>query len=83
MVQILVEFIATVVTWIVFLLVSVAFFLTGEVILWAVTFGKRAPRWDRCDREHPIHREMHDYLSVGLGAAFWVAIVAAGIRALA
>ncbi len=52
------------------------FFLTGELLLYAVTLGKRKPRWDFYTNEKSGYRfYMLSEISELLGLLFWIAVV--------
>ena len=59
------------------LLIPVEMFLclTGEFVLFTVTFGYHRPRWDLYISERPTRFVLLSDLSTWIGFAFWIAIV--------
>lgn len=51
------------------------FTLTGEVVLWVLSFGRRKPRWDLYVNERPMKFYLMNDASLYIGIAFWVLTV--------
>ena len=49
--------------------------LTGELILFAVTFGYHRPRWDLYASERPARFVLLSDVSTWIGFAFWIGVV--------
>jgi hypothetical protein len=65
--------------WIV---VEVFLFCTGEIVLCAVTLGRRKPRWDGYGGEHMTKLWLLTDLSVLVGLVFWFGVIIAVKRLL-
>jgi hypothetical protein len=63
------------------LLVELAFCLTGEVVLWVVTLGRRSPRWDLYTTERPTRFVLLSEASIWIGGLFWL-VIALGVHRL-
>jgi hypothetical protein len=50
---------------------------TGEVVLFVVTLGRHKPRWDLYANQSPTRFVIFSEVSLWIGMAFWVAMVAA------
>jgi len=59
------------------LLIPVEMFLclTGELGLFAVTFGYHRPRWDLYTSERPARFVLLSDVSTWIGLAFWMGVV--------
>lgn len=57
------------------LLVDVVAVVTGEAVLWALTFGRRKPRWDLYTSERPRGFVVLSELSFWVGIASWVLLI--------
>ena len=56
---------------------EILFIWTGEIVLLLVTFGKHKPRWDLYIEESPGRFVIFSEISLWIGMAFWIAIIAA------
>jgi len=49
---------------------------TGEIVLFVVTLGRHKPRWDLYTKESPARFVIFSEISLWIGMAFWVVVVA-------
>lgn len=54
------------------LLFEIVFFYTGEIILYALSFGPKKPRWDYYAHEKPTLFVLFTELSIFIGIATWL-----------
>jgi hypothetical protein len=59
------------------LLIPVEIFLclTGEIVLFAITFGRHRPRWDLYGSERPARFILLSDLSTWIGLVFWIVVL--------
>jgi len=50
-------------------------YATGELILWAVTLGRRRPRLRRHNDETATRSSLFEEMSFYVGAAFWIVVI--------
>jgi hypothetical protein len=55
---------------------EILFSWTGEIVLFLITFGKHKPRWDLYASESPSRFVIFSEISLWIGMAFWIAVVA-------
>jgi hypothetical protein len=56
---------------------------TGEIVLFIVTLGRHKPRWDLYTKESPMRFVLFSDISLWIGMAFWVVVVAVLYAAVA
>lgn len=56
---------------------------TGEILLFLVTLGRHKPRWNLYTKESPNRFVLFSEISLWIGMAFWVVVVAVLYRAAA
>lgn len=56
-------------------LAHVVCYATGELILWAVTLGRRRPRLVRRKDETESRASLFEEMSFYVGAAFWIVVI--------
>ena len=62
--------------WAVFRIVFEGLFsLTGEIVLFVVSFGKRKPRWDLYVNERPLKFYVFNELSMYIGIVTWLILL--------
>ena len=49
--------------------------LTGELVLFAITFGHHKPRWDLYTSERPSRFVLLSDVSTWIGLAFWIGAI--------
>ena len=64
------------------LIFSFLFAWTGEAVLFVVTLGRHKPRWDLYTKESPVRFVLFSDVSLWIGMAFWVVVVAMLYRAV-
>ena len=55
---------------------------TGEIVLFVITFGKHKPRWDLYTKESPSRFVIFSEISLWIGMAFWIAVIALSFKIL-
>ncbi len=55
---------------------------SGEIVLFIVTLGKHKPRWDLYTRESPSRFVIFSEISLWIGMAFWMAVIAIAYKIL-
>lgn len=55
---------------------EIVFEWTGEILLFVLTLGKHKPRWNLYVEEKPAKFVIFTELSLWIGIAFWVAVIA-------
>ncbi len=60
------------------LIFETLFCLTGEIVLFLVTFGRHKVRWDLYTRERPVKFVVFSDLSTLVGFGFWIVVAVAG-----
>jgi len=58
------------------------FYVTGEIVLFAVTLGRHKPRWDFYTKESPSTFVILSELSAWVGIVFWLAVLTLGTKLL-
>ena len=53
------------------------FTMTGELVLWILSLGKRKPRWDLYVNERPIKFYLLNDASMYIGIVFWLVLAVA------
>jgi hypothetical protein len=78
---IVLDFLEEIGKFILWLVFDVVMVVTGEVVLWTLTAGRRKPRWDLYMSERPAKFVVFSELSCWVGIATWL-IAAAAIHRL-
>jgi hypothetical protein len=55
---------------------------TGEIVLFLITFGKHKPKWDLYTKESPSRFVIFSEISLWIGMAFWIAVIAVSYKFL-
>jgi hypothetical protein len=61
---------------------EILFTLTGEIVLYLITFTKHKPRWDLYTEESPSRFVIFSEISLWIGMAFWIAVIAVSCKLL-
>jgi hypothetical protein len=56
---------------------------TGEIVLFVLTSGKHKPRWDLYTKESPSRFVIFSEISLWIGIAFWLTVIALTYKILA
>lgn len=65
----------TAIYWLFWFLAHVVCYATGELILWAVTLGRRRPQLIRKRDAAEPRTSLLEELSFYVGAAFWIVVI--------
>jgi hypothetical protein len=63
-------------------LFEIVFTWTGEILLYLITFTKHKPRWDLYTKDSFSRFVIFSEISLWIGMAFWVAVIAASYKLL-
>ena len=55
---------------------------TGEILLFLITLGRHKPRWDLYTKESPTRFVIFSEISLWIGMAFWIAVIAVSYKLL-
>jgi hypothetical protein len=65
------------------LVFEILFAWTGEIVLYIITFGRHNPRWDLYAKQSPARFVIFSEISLWIGMAFWIAVIALLYKLLA
>ena len=61
---------------------EILFTWTGEIVLFLATLGKHKPQWDLYTKESPSRFVIFSEISLWIGMAFWIAVIAVSYKLL-